>query len=286
MTTRDVDSRRASVWGRHAGQWSRLGSPLRPSAEDINGYQRVVRRWAQDYGRPRIALWGVTPEIVEMPLPDGAQIVAIDNNWAMLDLFPPAARRPGAGGICADWRRLPLAAGSRDIVLGDGCFAMVNFPDGFRQLARVLCRVLAPAGVSAFRFYLRPEPAESINDLVADLRAGLVGNFHAFKLRAAMALQETPEQGIAVGRVFEWWAQSRIEPAELTAQYGWHPETIATIEAYRDREDVYTFPTLAELRWALGDLLVEVDCRFPGYELGARCPLIELRPNGEPKEQL
>jgi len=285
MTTHNVNSMRASVWSRHAGQWSRLGSPLRPSAEDINGYERVVRRWARDCGQPRIALWGVTPEIVEMPLPDRAHIVAIDSCMAMLELFPPASRRPGAGGICADWRRLPLAAGSRDIVLGDGCFVLANYPDGFRNLARVLRRVLAPAGVCAFRFFLRAEPAESINDLVADLRAGLVGSFHAFKLRAAMALQEAPEQGIAVGRVFDWWSQSRIKPEDLTAQYGWRPETIATIEAYRDRQDVYTFPTLAELRRAWGDLLVEVACRFPGYELGERCPLIELRPNGQTKEQ-
>lgn len=278
MTTHNVNSVRASVWSRHAGQWSRLGSPLRPSAEDINGYERVVRRWAQDHGQPRIAILGVTPEIVGMPLPDRAHILAIDSNWAMLEQFPPAARRPGAGGICADWGRLPLALGSRDIVLGDGCFAMVNFPEGFRNLARALRRVLAPDGVCAFRFFLRPEPTESINDLVADLRAGLIGSFHAFKLRAAMALQETPEQGIAVWKIFEWWSQSRIEPEELTAQYGWHPETIATIEAYRDRQDVYTFPTLAELRRALGDLLVEVACHFPGYELGECCPLIELRP--------
>lgn len=285
MITRDVDSEQASVWSRHAGQWARLGSPLRPSPEDINGYQRVVRDWAKDHGQPRIAIFGVTPEIVGMPLPDDAHLVAIDSNLAMLELFPPAARRPGAGAICADWRHLPLGGGSRDIVIGDGCFAMVNFPDGFRLLARGLCRVLAPAGVCAFRFYLRPEPAESIDDLAVALREGLVGNFHAFKLRAAMALQESPEHGIAVGRIFEWWSQARIEPEELTAQYGWHPETIATIEAYRDRQDVYTFPTLAELRWALGDLLVEVDCRFPGYELGPRCPLIELRPSVRTKDQ-
>lgn len=92
-----------------------------------------------------------------------------------------------------------------------------------------------------------------------------------------MALQDTPEQGIAVAKVFEWWAQSQIKPEELSAQHGWQPEVIATIDAYRDRTDVYYFPTLVELRRALGDLLVEVDCRFPAYELGERCPLIELR---------
>ena len=285
MTKPDVGSDHVSLWSRHASQWSRIGSPLRPVAEDIDGYERVVRCWAQDYGTPRIALLGVTPEIVGMPLPEDSHLVAIDINRKMLELYPPAAHRPGAVAIRADWRRLPLRSGSRDIVLGDGCFAMMRFPDGFRSLARGLCHVLTATGVCAFRFYLRPEPAESIDDLVADLRAGLVGNFHAFKLRAAMALQESPEQGIAVGRVFEWWSQAGIEPEELTAQYGWHPETIATIEAYRDRQDVYIFPTLTELRWALGDLIVEVDCRFPRYELGERCPLIELRPAGKTKDQ-
>lgn len=280
MTTENSESAHDSVWNSHAAQWSRLGPPLRPSPEDISAYEDVVGRWAAAHGPPRIVLLGVTPEIVGMHMPEGAHLVAIDINQAMLDAFPPALLRPGSEAICADWRRLPLDGGSRDIVLGDGGFAMMGFPEGFRKLARELRRVLAENGVCAFRFYLRPETAESIEDLVADLRAGRIGSFHTFKFRAAMALQESAESGIAVSRVFKWWSHSGIEPDELTARYGWQPETIATINAYRDRRDVYNFPTLGELRDVLGDLFVETDCRFPGYELGDRCPLIELRPRG------
>ena len=284
MSRYEIDATRISVWDQHARQWSRLGSPLRPSAEDIHWYERVISRWVQEYAQPRIALLGVTPEIVGMQIPDFADLIAIDRNRAMLELFPPARGRSSAKGVCADWRRLPLATGSRDIVMGDGCFAMMSFPVEVRHLASELCRVLAPNGTGAFRFYLKAEKPESIDDLVADLRAGRIGSFHAFKLRAAMALQETPEQGIVVAKVFEWWAQSRIKTEELTAQYGWDPETIATIDAYRDRQDVYYFPTLGELRRAFGDLLIEVDRQSPGYELGERCSLIEFRATGQGKE--
>lgn len=280
MSTRYLVEEQASVWGSHATQWSRLGSPLRPSSEDTERYARVVRLWTREYGEPRIALWGVTPEIVMMPLPDGARILSFDSNLSMLRLFPAARLRQGSRGICADWRRLPLADGSRDIVLGDGCFALVSFPDGFRTLAREVTRILSQTGVCAFRFYLRPEPVESIDDVVADLRMGWFESFHAFKLRAAMALQESSESGIAVRCVWDWWRTSGINGEELAAQYGWDAETIATIDAYRDRPDVYTFPTISELRSVIGDLLEEVDCQTPKYELGERCPVIELAPRG------
>jgi SAM-dependent methyltransferase len=280
MTTDNSESAHGSVWNSHAAQWSRLGAPLRPSPEDIRGYEGVVGRWAEAHGRPRIVLLGVTPEIVGMHMPQDAHLVAVDINQAMLEAFPPALLRPGSKAICADWRRMPLEGGSCDIILCDGGFLVMDFPEGFRKLARELRRVLAENGVCAFRFFLQPETAESTDDLTADLRAGRIGGFHAFKLRAAMALQESAESGIAVSRVFEWWSYSSIAPEELTVRYGWPPETIATIDAYRDRPDIYSFPTLGELRDALGDLFVETDCRFPGYELGERCPLIELRPAG------
>ena len=213
-----------------------------------------------------------------MPLPDGARILSFDSSRSMLRMFPAARLRGGSRGICADWRRLPLADGSSDIVLGDGCFAMVSFPDGVRTLARELIRVLARTGVCAFRFYLRPEPAESIDDVVSDLRMRRFESFHAFKLRAAMALQESSETGIAVRRVFDWWRTSGINAEELAALYGWDAETLATIDAYRERPDVYTFPALAEVRRVISDLLEEVDCHYPKYELGERCPIIELVP--------
>jgi hypothetical protein len=158
----------------------------------------------------------------------------------------------------------------------------VKYPGEYRELARSLQHLLSPAGICAFRFFLRPTPAESIDQVVEDLRAGRIGSFHVFKRRAGIALQESAEQGIAVRRVWEWWVQSGITAEELTAHYGWRPETIATIESYREGRDVFTFPTLAEVRAALRDLLVEVDCRYPSYEFGEASPIIRFRSGARP----
>ncbi|MEP7273988.1 MAG: hypothetical protein ABI882_20980, partial [Acidobacteriota bacterium] len=180
--------------------------------------------------------------------------------------------------VCGDWRHLPLQRGSRDIVIGDGCFSMVKYPDEYRELARSLQHVLSPSGTCAFRFFLRPTPAVSIADVVADLRAGRIGSFHVFKRRAGIALQESVEKGIAVRTIWEWWEQSGISPEELSGLYGWSPDVVATIDSYRDAPDVFTFPSFDEVRIVLRDLLMEVDCYYGTYEFGAWSPIIQFHP--------
>src|SRR5262249_48442560 len=160
-------------------------------------------------------LWGVTPELTAMPLPEGTDFMSVDRSWAMIDKFRPGLRQAKARAVCGDWRRLPLRGGSRDIIIGDGCFSMVKYPGDYRALARSLRHLLSQAGICAFRFFLRPTPAVSITDVVADLRAGRIGSFHVFKRRAGIALQESAEQGIAVRAIWEWWEQSGITPEEL-----------------------------------------------------------------------
>jgi hypothetical protein len=265
-----------SMWNRQIHHWANLGSPLCPSTEDVDQYLQVITDWARQYGPPRMLLWGVTPELTALPLPAGTDFVSLDHNQVMIEKFHTGLMEAKAQPICGDWRHPPLRAGSRDLVIGDGCFSMVNYPGEYRVLARSLHHLLSETGICAFRFFLRPTPAESITDVVTDLRAGRIGSFHVFKRRAGIALQESAEQGIAVRRIWEWWEQSGITPEELTAEYGWRPETIATIDSYREGRDIFSFPTLDEVRAALQELLVEVDCHYPGYEFGESSPIIQF----------
>lgn len=278
MSTDEASRGGGTMWSGHVSRWHLLGPPLCPSSEDICQYERVAGNWTQRHGPPRILLWGVTPEIVSMRLPAGADFMACDKSLLMIGKFRPVLAQAGVKAICGNWLNLPLRAGSRDIVIGDGCFSFVRYPDQYRELALSLRRLLSRAGVCAFRFFIRPAQAESIDQAVADLRAGRISSFHLFKRRAGVALQESAERGISVRAIWEWWKESGIAPEELTERFGWNPETIATMDSYRDGREVFTFPTLDELRSALSDLLIETDCRFPGYEFGEGSPIIELRP--------
>lgn len=272
----------ADVWNRHAGQWQLIGSPLRPSAPDIERYQQGVTAWqaglpAGGAGRsPDVLLLGVTPEIANLHWPASANLLAADHSFAMLSTVwqGRSLRHVSAHGVCADWKRLPLADQSRDLVIGDGCFSMQVSQPSYRDFAASLARVLRPGGVFLIRLFLRPDQAELVAQVFADLEGGRIGVFHAFKWRLAQALQENIEQGVKLADIWAQWHANVPDPARLAAKLNWRPEIIATIDAYRGLDTRYSFPSLGEVRAIMAGAFRETGCHFPAYELGERCPIM------------
>jgi SAM-dependent methyltransferase len=266
-------------WSAHAAQWHLVGAPLRPSVEDV----AIVAEHAAHLARARddrairALILGVTPELATLPWPAETSLVGVDRSAAMIEAVWPRAGLPRSASVVrADWRELPLDAASCDIVVGDGVFAMLAHPDGGRVLAAQVHRVLAPGGRFVTRAFVAPERAESVEAVAADLRAGRIGSFHALKWRLAMALQPSPERGVRVADVWTAWREICPNGEALADDLGWDRAVVATIDAYRDGDGVYAFPTLAELRRILAERFVELECRVPRYELGARCPTLVL----------
>jgi len=104
---------------------------------------------------------------------------------------------------------------------------------------------------------------------------GRIGSLHALKWRIAMAVQPG-DRNVRVVDILAGFDELVADRAALAARTGWSPAVIAAIDVYRDSELTYSFPTLAEVRDALGDVLVERACHVPGYELGDRCPTLVL----------
>jgi len=265
------------LWERQITTWASLGAPLRPGPEDVARFDEIVARWSRANGVPRGLVLGSTPELAGLRWPAGSHVLAVDRSETMVRSVWPGHPEPGRGGVCADWSSLPLPTGSRDLVLGDGAFTNLSYPDGHRAVLASIRRVLSPDGLVAVRFFVRPDTAESPEAVFADLRDGRIGSLHAFKWRLAMSLQEDVRRGVELGTIWNVWADA-IDPRELSARLGWPPEAIATMDHYRDLDTRYTFPTLRELRAVFGDRFEEADCRIPSYELGDRCPMVTLRP--------
>lgn len=266
------------LWAQQAGQWQRLTSPGRPCAHDLAFNEGVVRDWSAGRGAPRVLLLGVTPELARMAWPAGTELVAVDCSLPMVRDVWPGFPRPGQGAVCADWLRLPLARASRDLVVGDGPFGMLRYPDGHRQLVASVRGVVTEHGLFLTRVFVRPDVAEDPSAVLHDLTAGRIGNFQVFKFRLAMALHRSTADGVRVADVWEFWRRHGPRPADLAGRLGWPPEQIATIEAYRGQEAIYYFPTLAEIASVLGEAFAEVRSWFPPYELGGRCPTFVCRP--------
>jgi SAM-dependent methyltransferase len=271
----------ADHWIDHAAQWQRFGHPLRPCPQDVQFYEHSIRDFttkAANCHPLRAVLMGVTPEIVLMQWPPGAQIIAIDRCKTMISAVWPAKTNSSARVVLGDWRNIPLATSAFRIVLGDGCFTSLSYPDEYHLIARNLQRILSPGGKAILRVFVRPDENEGVEPVLSDLRSGRIGSFHACKLRLAMALHgPTAGDGVGLDEVWKAWSETGRKALERSGSQRWPPDVLATIDSYRGTPGRYTFPTLAEFLQAFADAFEEEACHFGGYELAERCPLLVLR---------
>lgn len=258
---------RKSHWDDHARQWSRIASPLRPHADDIDNLRRALPNTADRY-----LLLGVTPEYSTM----FEHIVAIDNSAAMIGALWPQNSR-GNIVIQADWLHLPLREGSCDACMGDGSLIFFPCPSQYGLFFDQVRRVLRPSGRFALRVFVRPDAGETCEAVCAQaLRAG-ISSFHAFKWRLAMAIAaESNDSNVRVGEIRKVFMRLFPDREQLAAASGWNVEQIATIDAYKESAASYSFPMLSELRGSVPAGFKEIKLKYGSYELAERCPMLVL----------
>ena len=242
----------------------------------ISEWLRMARRTD-----PTLLVIGVTPELCGLPMNSGSRVIAIDRSTDMIRSVWPGRLRTGDEAICANWLRLPLAVSSVDIVLADGVCTGLAYPSGQAALFAEMRRVLHDDGRSVVRCFVQREERETPDEVFADLRRGCIGNFHAFKLRLAMALQTDPKVGVDVGDVWNLLHDTWEDLNFLAEQFGWPIDEVLTIHAYRGVNIRYSFPTCAqycELFSSIGFSVTRV--ATPSYELGERFPTFVLEPRG------
>jgi len=161
-----------------------------------------------------------------------------------------------------------------NVVVGDGCFTLLVGEQAYRSVSIEVQRILKPGGQFIMRFFTRPEKQESPGVVFDDLHRGLVGNFHVFKWRLAMSLQQSLESGVAVSEIWEAWCDAKIDPAALAYDRGWSVESIDTIQVYKGSNARYSFPTWREVQSLLGEFFEERAHHIGNYELGERCPTV------------
>jgi len=205
-------------------------------------------------------------------------LLAIDRSSAMIENVWPGNPLVHAKALCGEWTHMPIADQACDVVVGDGCFTVIRYPQEYEGVIRELRRVLKGDGLLAMRIFVRPDMPEPVGELFDDLWAGRIVNFHTFKWRLAMALHGDLAGGVRLADIWNAWNAAVPEPDVLAKRLDWPIETIHTIDVYRERDVRYTFPRLEELRRALSDHFTEVACVYPDYQMGDRCPTVGLKP--------
>lgn len=136
------------------------------------------------------------------------------------------------------------------------------------------------------RLHAGPEIREEPESVLQDLMDLKIGSFHAFKFRFAMALQQTPEEGIELDRIWREWKAVGIDEKQLSSMTDWDLRVIQTIDLYRGKKDRYSFPSLKEHLSILEDNLKLEEVRILDYELGDRRPIVVLsRSEGAPNTE-
>lgn len=257
-------------FSRLAAKWSDVGPPLRPSPDDTAVVQRVVSQLQPAHA----VVLGLTPEIVGCDWPADVRLSAFDHSPAMMAaLWPPEKGPANARAVLGDWCAMPVPSGSIDLVAGDGCYVLLDYPDGYAALTREVRRVLRPGGRYVIRVFLRPDRAETTAEVAQALADGAIGSVHALKLRLLAAVHGASGKGSRLDDVWRAWSAmaSRL-PASCAGVRGWTRSEIVGVESYRDLEARYYLPTLAELRQTLRSGFVEIDCVWGRHELADRCP--------------
>jgi SAM-dependent methyltransferase len=276
-----MNSLSINTWEQYARQWSHLGQPLRPNPQDTAFTRKAISEWYRTRSgtAPSLLILGVTPELCGLPMNGGSRVIAVDKSANMICSVWPGRLRVRDEAICADWLRMPLAASSIDLALGDGCLTALTYPLGYSALFSELRRVLSADGRCIIRCFVQPENRETPDDVFADLFRGRIGNFHVLKWRLAMALQSDFQQGVAVQNVWSLLEGTWPGLDRLAERFGWPIEECLTIRAYRNVDTRYVFLTRAqhcEFFSRAGFSVVQVATQ--SYELGERCPTFVLEP--------
>lgn len=266
-------------WHQIVSDWSLVGPPLRPAAEDTAVMERMVCDWHRNSGRCdfQAGVLGVTPEIVGMKWPQFANITAFDKEPAMISNLWPREGIPGTTAICCNWLSLPVADGTLDVIVGDGSLTQLAFPDEYRKVIRELARVMVSGGILVLRLFVAPHERESVDTVFEKLWGGHVENFNAFRWRLLMSLQENPDTGVCIGDAWEAW-HSRIPSPELLANaLGWPMDVVGVIDRYRSATTVYSFPSLEAVRAVLEPNFYLAERIIPSYQDGDRYPTVCFR---------
>jgi SAM-dependent methyltransferase len=262
----------------HAGPVRPMAAPIVPAAEDTAFLEDRVLAAAG--GRPVDALLlGMTRSIATLRWPAGSSLVAVEWSSAMMRRFWPKEGLPRAASLVrADWRELPLAASSRDVAAGDGCYSVLASLEDAALLNREVQRVLRPGGSFYMRCFARPERGFNVGGIFDALRSGRIANVFLLQWLLAMAVHGDTREGVALDAVWRAWKEGAPRPRELFARCGWPEDSAWTFERWKGVAVRYSFPTAVELGRLAAPLFDVVQHHVPSYPWGECFPSLVMQP--------
>lgn len=263
------------TWNTIATMWNRWAPPLRPSAEDITIMENAVSTWQQGksfdgYGQDgyvQAVLLGVTPEIATMNFFIPTNLLAIDISPDMIKYVWPGDVLHQRQAVEGDWLTYTIKPGSKNMVLADGSLVFFS-PDKMDQILTKITQSLSSDGIFIARCFVMPSTPESFATVMREAQNGNISNFHEFKFRLAMSLQNGFSGGVSQGSI--WRSIQTVLKVAPNNEYS--NDDLSTGDLYKNKSSKHHYPTVAELTDLLNTHFSSVQVITPTYQFGQCCP--------------
>ena len=266
-------------WSEISEIWKQVGSPLRPSKEDLKFVRSRINQLNKKKDSLRVLVLGVTPEYYHLPWPADTDLRAVDHTKEMIKELWPG---PKESAECCEWTNLPFENSSVDLILCDGGLHLLPYPDDQKNLVNEVRRVLRLGGFFMLRLFLPPEHEKSVESIFSNLMDGEIDNLNELKLQLWAALQVNKRDGVNLHDV--WSAVNQVAPDlhALASKLNWPIEHLKVLNTYKQSDKKYYLINIRDVismftKSTGGFKVKKVD--KPSYRLGERCPTVTFERN-------
>lgn len=264
------------TWSQQSHRWNQVGSPTRPSADDIHLFRQFAFPIFSDNKNKNVVVLGVTPELVTLPWPSQTNLRAYDISPNMIERVWIQPKHIPSAVYKSDWRNLPLPDRSVDLVIGDGILTAAGDLEAVSEIIEEICRVLTVNGRIVLRSFIRPETKEYPTHIANLALSGKIKNFGSLKWKLAMSLVDENTSEVGPAYIHEIFSDIFSDLRQLQQCSGWLPEEINTINSYKEMPGSFFFPTANQLENIFSKHTKILGTSFGSYELSERCPIMKL----------
>lgn len=191
MTMKNSQSYKIKEWSKDHKSYivtQRKNSPMAPSEEVLrihrNNLSRIIRR----FKNPRMLVLGATPELRDLGLRMGFEVIAADLNWNMIKKMNELVgikNREKEIIIKGNWLNIPLRENYFHCVVSDVSINNLAFND-FSKLFKKLQNILVAGGCVSLKEVVHPNGYKQINSFEKNVELYRKGKlfFNDFYLRA------------------------------------------------------------------------------------------------------
>lgn len=265
------------LWDAQLEIFKSMTPPLRPHKSEVAIVQQVVTARSEAcIEKPLQALiLGLTPEFVGLEWPREGRVVLVDHSPHVIGEFWPGDLPGRREAVVADWLDMPFQPAEFDLIIGDGVFNFMSYPDGYRAFAAALSRLLRPAGLMCVRIFNQAVPKEERARLAEEYQRSERIDHFGFRYRLATSLQERPEAGIHVSKdaVDRYLVDLGITLAEFYEKSGYVAPSVPPLPDDTGDSFRVSYPTDRQFVDQIGGFF-EVRERLHGdYPLAHRTPI-------------